>query len=306
MVVTCVALAVALALATSVAGCDKRGQPLHASTVTAAPAPDAAPAPTFAQRRARHRTRLTVHGPSPQPYDDETPLAPVQLVHYRSGDLELKAWFVLPPGARPGSRVPALVFFHGGFAFGGEDFDSLKPFLAAGFAVMTPMLRGENGNPGEYELYYGELDDARAAVAWLRSQKDVDPERVFAFGHSAGGVLAALVSFYPDSGLRLTGSAGGLYDVDVLRGRAPFDLADREEALLRVPAPNADQFRVRHFGYIGTHDDFIQRGAAKAERLASGAGAPLVVERVPGDHFTSFDPALLAFLKRVQDDLAAR
>jgi acetyl esterase/lipase len=295
-------LAFLFAALPAIAACEKHGTPRLAQSGSSATT-NVASAPTFAERRARHRTKLLVHGPSPQGFADETPPPPARLIHYKSGGLELQAWFALPPGARTG-RVPALVFFHGGFALSGEDFESVRPFLDAGFAVMTPMLRGENGNPGEYELYYGELDDARAAVAWARAQDKVDPAQVFAFGHSAGGVLAALISFYPDTGLRLAGSAGGLYDVDVLQRRAPFDPADGEESLLRVPAPNGDQFRVPHYGYIGTEDDFAARGASRAEKLARKAGAPLVVERVRGDHFTSFDSSLLAFLTRARTELA--
>jgi dienelactone hydrolase len=252
--------------------------------------------PSFAERRAQHRTNLIKHGPSPQPYQDEPPPPGVEEVRYPSGGRALKAWY-----AHPGAgRSPALVYFHGGFAFGTDDFTILQPFLDAGFAVMTPTWRGENGNPGDFELYYGELDDARAAVAWVRARPDVDPAHVFAFGHSAGGVLAALVSFYPDTGLALTGSAGGLYDTEVLSGVEPFDPADAEERRLRVPAPNADQFRVPHIGYIGTRDAYAIRGAATAVRLAKQANAPLTTESVPGDHFASLAPALQRFLARAQ------
>ena len=257
---------------------------------------------SFAERRAKHRTNLLTHGPSPQRYVDDPVPPGVKEIRYRSGDIDLKAWYAHPASG----RVPALVYFHGGFAFGADDFDVVRPFLDAGFAVLTPTLRGENGNPGDFELYYGELDDARAAVAWIRSRPDVDPDRVFAFGHSAGGVIAALISFYSDTGLRLTGSAGGLYDTEALRGLERFDPWDSEESLLRVPAPNADQFRVPHIGYVGTDDILARRGATVAARIAKQAGSLLTVEIVTGDHFASLEPALQRFLVRVQQSLAHR
>jgi dipeptidyl aminopeptidase/acylaminoacyl peptidase len=259
--------------------------------VTACKAPTK---PTFAERRARHHTVLTKHGPSPQEYDPNSVPDDVAVIRYRSGDLELAAWYGHPPGD---ALAPALVYFHGGFAMDASDFDVVRPFLEAGFAVLVPAFRGENGNPGEFEMYYGEVDDARAAVAWLRSHAGVDADHVFAFGHSAGGVIAALISFYPDTGLLLTGSAGGLYDVDVLRdAKAPFDTSDSEETTLRVPAPNADQFRVPHLAYVGKEDRWATRGAAKARKLAERAGAPLTIEALPGDHFTSLPEAVSRFL----------
>ena len=290
---------VGLVVVAGIAACGgKREVPaVQAESGSASSAPAARPG--FAERRAQHRTVLVRHGPSPQGYSNEEPPPGVEEVHYPSSGRDLKAWYAHPSP----TRAPALVYFHGGFSFGAGDFAVLQPFLDAGFAVMTPTWRGENGNPGDFELYYGELDDARAAVAWLRARPDVDLAHVFAFGHSAGGILAALISFYSDTGLQLTGSAGGLYDVEVLDGFEPFDPSDAQERLLRVPAPNADQFRVPHIGYIGSSDVLVRRGAAIAEQIAKQANAPLTTELVPGNHFSSLRPALQRFLARVQASL---
>ena len=48
-------------------------------------------------------------------------------------------------GERAGRALPA-----GGFAFEAEDWDQCKTFRDAGFVTMTPWLRGENGQPGNY------------------------------------------------------------------------------------------------------------------------------------------------------------
>ena len=40
--------------------------------------------------------------------------------------------------------------------------------------------------------------DAQCAVGWLRARSDVDPGRVAAGGHSAGGQLALTVALLPD------------------------------------------------------------------------------------------------------------
>ena len=99
-------------------------------------------------------------GPSPQPYKLSSPPVGVEEVTYPSGSLSLKAWVAYPTGASRNGKVPGVVFFHGGFAFGAGDFEDARPFLDAGFAVMTPMLRGEDGNPGNFEMLLGEVADA--------------------------------------------------------------------------------------------------------------------------------------------------
>lgn len=120
-------------------------------------------APYLARRHA-HATQLRERGPSPASYEQADPPPGVVRVTYRSGELELAAWFAAPLGASRSHPAPGLVYFHGDFAFGPDDFEHVRPFVDAGFAVLTPMLRGENGNPGDFELLWGEIDDARAAI----------------------------------------------------------------------------------------------------------------------------------------------
>ena len=277
----------------AVTGCD-RGHSKDQGAPAPATAPKPAPTPTFSDIRATYRTKLVKHGPSPQPYENEPPPQGVERVTYPSGDLQLVAWYAHPTSDRP---VPALIYLHGGFAFGADDFEVARPFLDAGFAVMTPMLRGENGNPGEFELYYGELDDARAAVRWVRARPEIDPKHLYVFGHSAGGVLAAMLAFYPVNGVRLTGSSGGLYGTDSFNGLEPFDPSDALERTLRAPALNADQFEIAHVGFIGVDDVDIQESAAMALDLSERGHRLLKVIKVEGDHHSSLAPSLQRFLR---------
>jgi dipeptidyl aminopeptidase/acylaminoacyl peptidase len=43
---------------------------------------------------------------------------------------------------------------------------------------MTPTLRGENGNPGNFECFYGEVDDVIAAGRYLATLPYVDPKHI--------------------------------------------------------------------------------------------------------------------------------
>jgi acetyl esterase/lipase len=273
--------------------------------VTDSPASDNDPAgqdtaPSFLEQRKSFKTQLTRRGPAPQEYDPETPPAGVKEVRYRSGNLNLKAW-VSTPRAQPGKKFPALVFFHGGFAFGAGDLEECKPFMDAGFVVMAPMLRGENGNSGQFELFHGEVDDARAAVKWIASHPNVDRDRIYTFGHSVGGGISAMLSLLDDVPLQHGGSSGGLYDQTVFDGWSditPFDRSNAQERKLRVLVGNVKDMQHEHTAYLGTADNF-QSSAAMAQREG---GTKLKVEMIPGDHFTSFQPALRRYLAKIQSE----
>ena len=53
-----------------------------------------------AERRARHRTNLVRHGPSPQRFVDEPTPPGVEEIRYRSDGRDLKAWYAHPVAER--------------------------------------------------------------------------------------------------------------------------------------------------------------------------------------------------------------
>jgi dipeptidyl aminopeptidase/acylaminoacyl peptidase len=64
----------------------------------------------------------------------------------------------------PGERLPAVVFLHGGFEFTEDDWEMTRPYRKRGFVVMMPKLRGENAMPGDYTMFFDEVDDVVAAT----------------------------------------------------------------------------------------------------------------------------------------------
>jgi uncharacterized protein len=78
-----------------------------------------------------------------------------------------------------------------------------KPFLVLadhltrrGIAVLRSDDRGVGGSEGDFAAATS-LDfagDAAAAVAWLRSRPEIDPDRVGLVGHSEGGMIAPIVA----------------------------------------------------------------------------------------------------------------
>ncbi|MEZ0230677.1 MAG: alpha/beta hydrolase family protein [Planctomycetota bacterium] len=147
--------------------------PVFADESTATPASS-----SYLGRRAAHVTKLNAMKKPPMYGESLSPPGGVSAIKYPSGDLELKAWFQRPKKAAKDEKVPAVVYFHAGFAFKMEDWTNTAAFRDAGYAVLCPMLRAENGNPGRYELFYGEIDDARAAIRWLAKQPGIDPDRI--------------------------------------------------------------------------------------------------------------------------------
>jgi alpha-beta hydrolase superfamily lysophospholipase len=110
-------------------------------------------------------------------------------VSFSSGKVGLRGYLYLPEAAhdRP---VPCVVLCHG---FSGT-MDRLtvhaERFAAAGVAALLFDYRnfGESGGePRQLVEIAGQQEDIRAAVAFVRSRAEIDPDRVALWGNSLGG-----------------------------------------------------------------------------------------------------------------------
>src|SRR5262249_55756480 len=112
----------------------------------------------YAQARSQFRTKLVRKAPSPQQWSPTKPPVEATEIEYPSGDWRLKEWM---NGRVDQTRQhPAILWLHGGFAFDfPDDWDVTKPYRDAGFVVLAPTLRGENGQPGSFSYFYDEVDD---------------------------------------------------------------------------------------------------------------------------------------------------
>lgn len=258
--------------------------------------------PSLLEARRAHQTQLRVRGPSPQPHRElGASLAHTlaRRVCYRSEGRELAALYHPPAERTEGSLAPGLLYLHGGWALEDRHVLECRPFLDAGFAVFAPSYRGENGNPGTHEMLWGELDDARAALEWLARAPGVDAQRLFVFGHSAGGMLAMLMAFDDPSPAFLAGSIAGIYGPEIFdHQRLPFVDSKREREL-RLALPHIEGLRQPHIAFVGV-EDMARSASDEAGRRSRAAGAPLEVIYVPGDHSTSVAHAQLAFLSCAQ------
>jgi acetyl esterase/lipase len=101
-----------------------------------------------------------------------------------------------PAADRGTERRPAALLIHGGgwTAFDKSTMRGLGNFLArygfVAFSVDYRLFQGTNNR------WPAQLDDVQRAVRWVRAHAakyNVNPDRIGAFGHSAGAQLAALL-----------------------------------------------------------------------------------------------------------------
>lgn len=275
-------------------GCDGESQSEFASGTDLA-----------AARRA-FTTQLTWRGPAPQEYEEfEVPLDVIE-VEYTSGDLKLKAWLSSETGdPNDGKKHPAVVYLHGGWAFGPSDWDDVKPFIEAGFVVLMPMLRGENGNPGHYEAFYGEVDDAIAAGRFVSELPDVDPDQVFIAGHSVGAVITALVAMMP-SNYKAAAALSGMYDIKAWSNEGDrkifvFNFRDEEEVRLRNPMAFAASLQIPLILYREDRGmDYFNR---PFHEQLKRAGQNCELKTIPGDHMSMVAPAVRDAIKWYREQM---
>ena len=249
-------------------------------------------------------TELIVEGPAPQYYDEEAPPEGVLEVIYPSGDLELKAWVSDDPG--DGQRHPAVVYAHGGFAFGLSDWEDAQAFADAGFVLMTPMVRGENGNPGNYEGFLGEVDDVIAAGDYLKELPYVDPENIFLCGHSVGGTLSMLSSMLPSS-YKAIGTFGAspnqLWFFEGQPEIAPFDISNPAETVIRSPLAYVECIQKPLYVFVGKEDRAYYDVSHQLADFAKAYGKDFELKIIEGTHGTSLYPSILECIERFSDQM---
>lgn len=195
----------------------------------------------------------------------------------------------LPAERTSQGPVPAVVHFHGGGWRTGErsslgpvtDGFALTPFerlAAAGFAVVSADYRLSS-----QAVFPAQLLDARAAVSWLRghaAEFNVDPERIYAWGDSAGGHLACLVGLGADgSGAPGSGGDGGQAGAApvaaVAAWYAPTDLVRMGSQALPDAVATADDPGSREALLLGAQPaDAPDRAAAASPLSYVGGHAP--------------------------------
>lgn len=246
----------------------------------------------LADARAAIPCQLTRNGPAPQEWEQTAPGLDAQHVSFKSGELTLNGWLGLPEqGSGP---FPAVVYIHGGFAFDGSEFDQLERWLDEGWAVFTPIVRAENGNPGHYDLLYHEIDDIIAAGKYLTARKEIDAKRICVMGHSVGGTRCILAAML-DSPFAASASIGGATDVQGwLAGQeelAPFNHRDNDQMFVRSPKFHIRSLRIPLILARGAQESWNEDMTRAFVDEAKKLGKDVTTFEVPGDHFSCWDAA---------------
>jgi dipeptidyl aminopeptidase/acylaminoacyl peptidase len=119
-------------------------------------------------------------------------------VLFPSGKEIVPAYIFSPRSTDSSRRYPGLVIVHGAF-HGRLDwrfFDLIEYAVGHGYVVMFPEYRGSSGYGDQlYKNNYGITDvaDVLASTDYLvKSQPNVDPNRLGIYGHSRGGMVTLL------------------------------------------------------------------------------------------------------------------
>ena len=192
-----------------------------------------------------------------------------------------------------------------------------RHFHDAGFVLMIPSFRHENSNPGNFEMFYGEVDDLLAAIAYVASQPNVDPSRVYVAGHDNGGTLALLAAVMgadaPGSNkVRAFFSNAGIHDVQKFFSlnknyqwqEPPFiSQAGNGSSYLRSASPFVGAMRRPTF-YFGARTD--EKECAEAVEMVLNAEGRAEGQRPPFHAFiagANHDTIVNATIRRICDKI---
>lgn len=113
-------------------------------------------------------------------------------VHFSSGSITLAGTLLLPGGTGP---HPGVFLFHGSGPQERELFTA-RWFAEQGFAALAYDKRGVGESTGDFRKgpFMDLCDDGLAALAYLKSRKEIDPKRMGVWGLSQGGWLGPLAA----------------------------------------------------------------------------------------------------------------
>ncbi|MCL4251785.1 MAG: alpha/beta hydrolase [Anaerolineae bacterium] len=148
--------------------------------------------------------------------EEEVPYR-VEDVTFDNGDITLAGTLTLPDTE---GRHPAVVLMTGTGPQNRDEtvvpgfpvFKLIADHLTRnGIAVLRYDDRGVGQSGGDYDAtsIYDFAADGEAAIAYLKTRDDINPDQVGVMGHSEGGVYASIIGAHPDSGAAFIISMAG-------------------------------------------------------------------------------------------------
>ncbi|NOQ75969.1 MAG: DUF2974 domain-containing protein [Crocinitomix sp.] len=263
----------------------------------------------FISERENYSTQLI---PNSFVSDGETPIPPdslFKIVKYESEVGLLDAY--LSTNIDTTKKYPVVVWAHGGFGGIGswfwEDQSYISSFIHSDVVIFCPSWRGENNNPGSFELFYGEVNDLTNAIEYVSSLAYTDSSRIYLAGHSTGGTLCMLASMMSDK-IRATFSFGGAPDIQAVvgdgegYGNTPYDYKVNKESELRSAINFVQDFKNPVYYFEG-EDSFYSSYALKMEKQAVKMKIPFQTFIVPnGTHFNIVSPINELIVEKIRLD----
>jgi acetyl esterase/lipase len=153
--------------------------------------------------------------------------------------------------ARP---LPAVLWIHGNrWLVGSKSRGPSFNLMGKGYIVVSLDYRLSGEAP-----FPAAIEDCKAAVRWLRANAatyHIDPDHIGAWGHSAGGHLAALL-----------GTTGGVAQLEGVGGNPT--ISSRVQAVCDMSAPSD----LLHFyeSVSGSNDESARRAKSAIEQFVGG------------------------------------
>jgi dipeptidyl aminopeptidase/acylaminoacyl peptidase len=254
---------------------------------------------------------------------EDLDIGSLEVLSWRSFDgMEIWGMLVTPAGHRPGTRIPLVVYVHGG-PIGGFTHGLFPQFMhrpgqiepypvealaSAGFAVLMPMPRGGSGYGLEgfrkIVRSWGEGDyrDILAGVDHLVERGLADPERLGVMGASYGGYMTNWI-VTQTSRFKAASTAASISDIEDLyylsdAGEVTeeyFGLPWEEEALYDAHSPIAHVEKVETPLLIqhGENDRRVPvQQAEKFYRALRKLGKTVEMDVYPRGGHVNYEPRL--------------
>jgi pimeloyl-ACP methyl ester carboxylesterase len=219
------------------------------------------------------------------PHDAAHP-ARSEVLHIPTGGVEVNGLAYIPVGAGP---HPVVLLLHG-LPGNEKNLDLAQAMRRNGWIVVTMNYRGSWGSPGSFN-FMGNLDDAKAALAYIRSPEvsarlGVDSKHIVVIGHSMGGWVAAV-----------TAANDPAVEGAVLISGADMSLTAKmpADARLKLARDNMETLAT-------TDEDMAQQMASLGDNVSFATAAPKLAGRkllimTANDGLAPQDDALAAEVK---------
>ena len=195
-------------------------------------------------------------------FDSATPLESARDVPYGPLSDRANLLDILRPAAPSAPRAVAVHIHGGGWTQYGKYLEDCIFLAQAGFCAISINYRY-----AQEAAFPAQLEDATLALRWVRDHAaalQIDPSRVYVWGISAGGHIAAMLGMQAESNLRGVGAIC-----------APSDLTDRAAWHAEYADPNGG-FQTL-LGARGDEQPALALRASPTKQVSSRASPLLIV-----------------------------